>query len=557
MSSLVKAKTTFPMRMNKIFAVLSVKLTLFSYNATMLIGNRRIVLKEKKDKTKNKYRKIRYFGIFLRRALIALIMLLQFLFYFALVYTGTELFTWLNYVLTVLAFLLAVYVVNTDKKFSYKLSWIFLLLIAPIAGGTLYVMFHTQGVSIKYAKHARLEYASLSALYDAPVIEVPKERSALIGYLSHSGGFPLYRNGSMRYFPIGEAFFESLKEELKKAKKYIFMEYFIISEGKLWDEILEILTLKASEGVDVRIMYDDIGSLLSLPSGYPKYLAKLGIKCYCFNKFRPIITTIQNNRDHRKITVIDGITAFTGGVNIADEYANIKVRFGHWKDCGIMIKGDAARSFAVMFLSLWSIVNKKQEDYLKFYPDVKPDLVSDGFIQPYSDSPLDKEYIGEQVYINIIRSAKKYLYITTPYLIIDDNMLESLKTAAKSGIDVRIITPHIYDKKIPHIATVSYYKELIDAGVRIYEYTDGFIHSKLFVCDDEIATVGTVNLDFRSLYLHFENGVVLYGGHCIADIKADIDATLSLSTEITADKCTKNVFVRLFQSFLRLFSPLI
>ncbi len=503
-------------------------------------------------------RKLRHLAIFARRGVIALLILAQVLFYFALIYTGKAFITWLDYLFTVISMLIAIYVINTDKKFSYKLSWVFLLLFAPIVGGVMYIIFHTQNVTIRAARHARLEYASLSALFDAPEIkELPERKHSLVNYLANVGGFPLYANGESRYFPSGEEFFKAFTAELRKAEKYIFLEYFIISEGELWDEIFEILVQKAKDGLDIRVMYDDIGSLLSLPTKYPKVLADKGIKCYCFNKFRPVVTSIQNNRDHRKIAVIDGKTAFTGGANIADEYVNKIERFGHWKDCGIMIKGGAARSFAVIFLQLWSICNKSQESYLKFYPTGEDTPLSQGYVQPYADNPLDKEYVGEQVYMNIIKGAEKYLYFTTPYLIIDDAMLEALKTAAKSGVDVRIITPQKYDKKLIHYATISYYKELLNAGVKIYEYTGGFIHAKVCLCDDEIATVGTVNLDFRSLYLHFEDGIVLYGGDVLDSIKSDFTDTLATATKIEISDCSRNIFLRLFQSFLRLFAPLI
>lgn len=511
-------------------------------------------------KEKHKRRKKRWLlGLFQRRILIGLIILLQIAFYILLLITGSRQFAWINYSLTALSILTVIYVINTDKKFSYKLSWVVLLLAVPIVGGMLYILFHIQGVTIRVAKAQKLHFGELNSLFNAPET-VSGELSpyeTLASFLKNAN-FPVYyNNGDARYFSSGEEFFVSYLDELKKARRYIFLEYFIISEGEMWDAILEILEQKAAEGVDVRVMYDDVGCFLSLPSNYPKLLSKKGIKCYCFNKFRPIITTIQNNRDHRKITVIDGVTAFTGGVNLADEYINAIERFGHWKDSAVMIKGDAARSFAVIFLQMWGICTGSYDDCRNFDFGLNEPVVKDGYVQPYADSPLDKENVGEQVYMKLISGAKKYLYITTPYLIIDDSMTEALKTAAKSGVDVRIITPQKFDKRIIHWATISYYRELIAAGIGIYEYTDGFIHSKVFLSDDEIATVGTVNLDFRSLYLHFENGVVLYGGEVLNQIHKDFEQTFEICTPIYEKDCKRNIFLRIFQSLLKLFAPLI
>ena len=301
-----------------------------------------------------------------------------------------------------------------------------------------------------------------------------------------------------------------------------------------------------------------MGCFFTLPNNYPKQLKKHGIQCAVFNPFRPVLTVKQNNRDHRKIAVIDGKVAFTGGINLADEYINAIEKHGHWKDAAIMLEGEAAWSFTLIFLQMWELCTHTDEDYSLFYPWQEQDcpVAANGFVQPYADCPTDSENVGEHVYLQIINNAKEYVYINTPYLIVDDSMLSALCLAAKSGVDVRIVTPHIWDKRIVHMTTRSYYRELIKAGVKIYEYTNGFIHSKTFVSDDHTATVGTTNLDFRSLYLHFECGTVLYESDAVMAVKEDFLQTLDICQKITEKDCSANIVVRLFQDVLRLFAPL-
>lgn len=352
--------------------------------------------------------------------------------------------------------------------------------------------------------------------------------------------------------------YEVLLSELKKAQNYIFLEFFIVQEGVMWDSILAILKEKARQGVKVRLIYDDMGCFFLLPGDYPKQLAKYGIESALFNPFRPFLTAKQNNRDHRKIISIDGKTAFTGGINLADEYINVIEKHGHWKDSGIVINGKAAWSFTLMFLEMWEICTGCNETYASYYPglDALCSTVSDGFVQPYADSPMDTENVGEHVYLQILNQAQDYVYINTPYLIVDDSMISALSLAAKRGVDVRIVTPHKWDKWMVHMTTRSYYYELIKAGVKIYEYTNGFIHSKTFVSDDRIGTVGTTNLDFRSLYLHFECGALLFDNAVVMEIKKDFLNTLKVCQSVTEKDCRSNVAVRLFQDILRLFAPL-
>lgn len=354
--------------------------------------------------------------------------------------------------------------------------------------------------------------------------------------------------------------FPDMLEALKSAEHFIFMEYFIVEEGYMFDQIADILEEKAKSGVDVRFIYDDVGCISTLPPKYFRKLEERGIKCVAFNPFLPLISVVMNNRDHRKIFVVDGNIGFTGGINLADEYINKVERFGYWKDSGIRIEGDGVWNLTVMFLEMWNYIKGTSEEYDRFKPSVyqKKTFSQDGFVQPYGDTPLDYENVGENIYLNIISSAKDYVYIFTPYLIIDHEMLITLCNAAKRGVDVRIVTPGVPDKKTVYLLTQSYYEPLIRNGVKIYQYTPGFIHAKNFVCDDEIATVGSVNLDFRSLFLHFECGVWMYQSKAVMQVKRDCLETFAHSEEITLEFCRRRpAAVRAVQGMMRLFAPLL
>jgi len=375
-------------------------------------------------------------------------------------------------------------------------------------------------------------------------------------YLLNIANLPTYENTLVEYLEIGETYYKRLIEELKKAERFIFLEYFIIDEGKMWDSILEILKEKVKEGVDVRVIYDDMGCIVTLPKQYYKTLSKYGIKSCSFNKFVPVLSSRLNNRDHRKIVVIDGRIGFTGGINLADEYINAIEKYGHWKDNGVLIKGKAVFSLTMMFLSIWDSITNQKEDYNKFKPDYCEKYETDGYVIPYDDNPLDNEKVGQTVYLNLINKAKKYIYITTPYLVIDNELEMSLKIAAKNGIDVKIITPGIPDKKSVNEVTKAYYPNLIESGIEIYEYTPGFIHEKMVIVDDIYATVGTVNLDYRSFYFHFECGILLYKNSSIKDMKKDLVETLTKSKKITIKDTKINFFRSLKRAILRLFAPL-
>ena len=498
------------------------------------------------------------------RFFIILLLLLQMAFIIYVVKSGSQTSAVISSVMTFISFCASVYIISKKDKGAYKLTWVFMILLFPIFGGLFYIMFNFQLTYKRYTKRtekcerkAKTLYNKTGTNYCEALDKIP-EYMPQVDYLQNYAGFPIYTNTQTKYLSPGEVKFEYLVEELKKAEKYIFLEYFIVQEGKMWDTILEILKEKAKKGVLVRIMYDDMGCFFLLPKNYRKQLQEYGIECVVFNPFRPFLSTVQNNRDHRKIAVIDGKVAFTGGINLADEYINAYEKHGHWKDASVMLKGKAAWSFTLIFLQMWELCTGKNEDYSKYYPwQAEPcPIESDGFVQPYSDSPMDKDNVGEHVYLQIINNAKKYVYINTPYLIIDDSMVSALCLAAKSGVDVRIVTPHKWDKWWVHMTTRSYYRELIKAGVKIYEYTKGFIHSKTFVSDDRVATIGTTNLDFRSLYLHFECGVRMYDSRAVSEVKEDFLQTLEICHIIKLEDCKASIPMRIFQDIMRIFAPL-
>jgi len=508
--------------------------------------------------------------VFRRRIIVILSIIAQILLFFLLV-GGTGIYLKYSYwVLTVLSVFVCINIMNKHEKAGFKLTWIFIILLFPLFGGILYIVlnFWSNPKKLRRALFGNIAN-SRESLYlhgnrlDDLVNNYPDFKSQA-HYLQEYAGFPVYGNTKQEYFPSGETFYNRVLEDLEKAQKYIFLEFFILKEGQMFNSILNILERKASEGLDVRIMYDDMGCFFTLPSSFPKTLKQKGIKCFVFNRFRPIVSSLQNNRDHRKIISIDGKIAFTGGLNLADEYINAVDRFGHWKDAAIKIEGDAAWSLTIIFLQMWNLGFKQKDDYASFFPGKTSEQIANsgedykkwGYVQPYADSPIDKENVGEHVYIQIINHAKKYVYINTPYLIVDDNLLSALVLAAKSGVDVRIITPHRWDKKIVAITSRSYYRRLIKAGVKVYEYTSGFNHGKTFVSDDKIATVGTTNLDFRSLYLHFECGVLIYASEAVAAVKEDFLRTLPASQEITLKECVDKKFRSVVSDVLRIFAPL-
>lgn len=475
---------------------------------------------------------------------------------------------WFLLAVVIYDLLLMAFILNTNTADAYKMSWLFIVGGLPFFGGIFYFVFANKKVTKRQLK-AMLKYSS--ALHSDPTHKNVEEKlikefpsgASLSNYLEKMSGSGIYSNSSVEYFPLGDVAFPVMINELRKAKHYIFLEYFILEGGKFWDSILEVLQEKVKEGVEVKLMYDDLGSFGTLPVRYDAKLRKMGIEAHVFNRFKPFINVKMNNRDHRKIMVIDGHTAFTGGINLADEYVNLKQRFGHWKDNCIMVKGQAVYGFSMLFLCNWyaTFDSNALLDYSKYEPGRFIDEdggfpKNDGFVQPYGDLPFNYESVGERLYISIINRSKRYVYITTPYLIIDSELENALKHAALEGTDVRLLTPHIPDKKAVFQLTRSYYGHLLKKGVRIYEYTPGFVHEKMFVSDDEVATVGTINLDYRSLYLHFENGTLIVGNSSILKMKQDLLDSFSVSHEVNYEewlswKKKKN----LFWCFLRLLAP--
>lgn len=499
-----------------------------------------------------------------RITIVILLLLLQLGVLFGAIFVFRDYFIYF-YVLNVLISIGSVlHIINGRSNPAYKIAWLIPVTLLPIIGIVIYIIFGhlrvRKSFRVKMARALEKEVAAIRLTVPDLTIETGSDNALIQStYLKNMTGMPAFENTESTYLPFGEAAWETMKAELEKAERYIFMEYFIIEEGKMWDEILDILVRKAAAGVDVRLMYDDFGCLMTLPEGYHKQMEKLGIKCSVFNPFVPVLSSIFNNRDHRKITVIDGKVAFTGGINLADEYINEIERFGHWKDNAIMLRGEAAWGFTIMFLSLWDFQRPSDEAYEDFYPGKEALTIpeAEGYYQPYTDSPFDDEALGENVYLNLINRAEDYIYITTPYLIIDNLLMEALCTAAKGGVDVRLQTPHIADKKYVHALTKSNYEQLIEAGVRIYEYTPGFIHSKTFVVDDKFGTVGTVNLDFRSLFLHVECGVWMYKTEAIPQLYQDFVDTLDLCEEITLEKARDITWLtHLLRSLLNVFAPL-
>ncbi len=503
-------------------------------------------------------------ALFRRRIFVALIILIQLAIFLVLLYSGSIYSKALSIIFSAVSLAVSLHILVRKDKGAYKLTWVFLIMLFPVFGGLFYLLIHVQSSNKQFTKRLdKIENLSRE-LYIMPQDRMAEAKSCIsshlrqIDYLQNTAGFPVYKKTRTEFLPSGERMLKVMLEELSKAEKYIFMEFFIIEEGVMWDSILNVLKDKAAQGVEVRLMYDDMGCFLRLPANYSKMLAESGIKCTVFNPFRPLLATIQNNRDHRKIAVVDGVCAITGGVNLADEYINAVERFGVWKDAALLLKGEAAWSFTLTFLRMWALSNNVSEDYMSFYPwkDKDCEISDDGWVIPYADSPLDYENVGENVYLEMISSSKNYLYICTPYLVVDDSMIAELSLAAKSGVDVRIITPRKWDKWYVHMTTRSYYRDLIAAGVRIYEYSEGFIHSKTFVSDDETAVVGTINMDFRSLYLHFECAAWMCKSSAIAQVKKEFIDTLDICEEITAESCRYNFFMRLIQNIFRLFAPL-
>ena len=463
-----------------------------------------------------------------------------------------EHYPWIALITRVLSLLVILGINSKHSNAAFKMPWIMLIMAFPVMGLSLYLLFVGFGDMGKTGKRMK---AVRSAIHSQLPEGMAEEATGLSRYLQDRVGFPAYRNTAAKYFGEAGDAFESMKQDLEKAESFIFMEYFIVSPDSCFEELCEILIRKARQGVDVRLMYDDLGSV-RVNLLFAKKLADAGIHCLVFNPAVPFLNLFMNHRDHRKITVIDGKVGYTGGYNLSDEYFDRTRPYGKWKDTGLRLEGEAVRSLTALFLEMWNTCSRSDEPARPFLQISHP-VPSGGLVQPYGDDPLGRERVAENVYLNLIYSARKFLYVTTPYLIITDEMTNALAMAAKRGVDVRIITPGIPDKKTVYAVTRSYYAGLASQGVRIFEYTPGFVHAKQMLCDGKLASIGTSNLDYRSLYLHFENNVLLCGGEAVEQMTADFEDLLSRCREVTEHYCTsRSAGLRLRQYILRLFAPL-
>lgn len=501
--------------------------------------------------------------IFSKFTISILILLLQLLLVYILFEFFFKYIVWIVGGTSLLSIILVLYLINSKTNPSYKIAWIIPILIFPVIGVAIFLFCHLE-ISSKYvSKQLNLERLKNreKLIQNSKIIEkLEKENNSLNNlskYLYNTCYYPIYNAYNIKYFSNGQSKFEDLINELKRAKKYIFLEYFIIEKGYMWNTILEILKQKVKEGVEVRVMYDGMCSFLLLPYNYPQELEKYGIKCKMFFPIKLRLSLYQNNRDHRKICIVDGNFAYTGGINLADEYINKKEKYGYWKDTAIKISGQSVNCFIIMFLEMWNIDSKLKENYDNYINNIEENSSNDGYVIPYGDNPLDKYETGKKVYMDILNTAKNYVDIITPYLILDDELLSSIIYASNRGIKVRIIMPHIPDKKLVYYLGRSYYKDLIDNGVEIYEFERGFTHAKMFISDNIKAVVGTINLDYRSLYLHFECACYIYNNKVIKDIQKDYNKTIEECIKINKENIEKyNIFKRIIGRILRFLAPL-
>ena len=470
--------------------------------------------------------------------------------------------------LTVFEIGMIIYLFNCEFDSNVKLTWLMVIMVLPLFGSLflLYTRLDIGHRAIKRRIRQLLEETAGRLEQKTEVLqqlkEVNSESATLVHYVNRTGCYPVYGNTDVKYLSSGEEKLEELLKQLEQAKHFIFLEYFIVEEGVMWGKVLEILARKAKEGVEIRILYDGSCEFITLPHDYPKRIRKLGIQCKMFAPLTPFVSTMYNYRDHRKILVIDGHTAFTGGINLADEYINLKEKYGRWKDAAMMLQGEAAKSFTLMFLQMWN-VDTKGEDFGKYLTGKNGNATNSlrtekGYVLPYGDDPLDHDKVGERIYMDILNQAVDYVHIMSPYLILDEEMKAALQFAAERGIDVKIILPGVPDKKGPYALAKTHYKALLYSGVKIYEYTPGFVHAKVFVSDDVKSVVGTINLDYRSFYHHFECAAYMYGMDCIAEIEKDFQRTLAECREVTYEMVKKEKWwVKLTGSLLKAFAPLI
>ncbi|MCM1499406.1 MAG: cardiolipin synthase [Clostridium sp.] len=483
--------------------------------------------------------------VFSRLGLILVLFLVQVFFLLCVFWRFSEFLPHIMGSTVVFTVIMILYLFNCDFESDVKLTWLMMIMLFPVFGA-MFLLYTRTEIGHRAIK-ARLQQLIGETKESIPQSEETMRRlqedspesAALTHYINRTGCYPVYDNTQVTYFPLGEDKFQELLVQLEQAEHFIFLEYFIIEEGLMWGKVLEILAKKAAEGVEVRVLYDGTCEFSTLPLDYPKRLKKLGIQCKMFAPLSPFVSTHYNYRDHRKILVIDGHTAFNGGGNLADEYINQVEKYGHWKDTAVMIQGKAVANFTLMFLQMWNLDEKTVEFDKYIHVPVEPKRNAMGYVLPFGDYPLDKDKVGERVYMDILNQSQKYVHIMTPYLILDSEMQAALQFAAERGMDVRIILPGIPDKKIPYALAKTHYAVLLKSGVKIYEYTPGFVHAKVFVSDDIKAVVGTINLDYRSLYHHFECATYMCHTECISDIEKDFQDTLTKCREVTLETVSK------------------
>lgn len=506
-----------------------------------------------------------------RLVISSVLILAQIFLLVMMIVLGSQYFIEFFFICNLISLFVVLHIINKNGHPDYKIAWIVPIMIFPLFGGMLYLLFGgnwaTQRSLNRMKGLEQLRNQTLESireeLQSLPVLSAldsaNQEAAVQSRYILNACCCPPHTDTETTYFPSGEEYFAQMMKELEKAEKFIFIQSFIIKEGIMWDSILDVLKKKAAAGVDVRVIYDDIGCSFTLPVRYAQQLRESGIRCAVFNPFVPVVSLRLNNRDHRKLCVIDGHIGFTGGLNLSDEYINQWERFGHWKDTGILLHGEAVWNLTAIFLSCWAYTTGVVEvNYERYRPSYfhRERFAADGIVQPYTSSPGD-DSVGASVYMHLIARAKRYLYITTPYLVIDYAMTDALCDAAQAGVDVRIITPHHPDKRYVFELTRAHYVPLLEAGVQIYEYEPGFIHAKTFAVDDEYGVVGTVNLDYRSLYLHYECGVWMYKSSAVLDIRRDFEETQAKSLPIHLEQATKlSGLKRLYRAVLRVFAPL-
>ena len=510
--------------------------------------------------------------LFSRVVLVSLGIAIQLAWLFFVVFYMSAYYLPFAFLLNLISLAAVIFIINRPSNPQIKLAWIVPILVFPLFGGIIYLISGGKGPKHKL-RHAlertgdmlrpHCKSNMILDLSNPSSVPVRREDKYLLGQCHYldKHGFPAYRDTAAEYFSDCRAGWERMLRDLEAAERFIFMEYFIIRPGVMWDTTLEILKRKAAEGVEVRFMYDDVGSISYVPRDYCKELEAAGIRCIAFNRYKPVYAVVMNHRDHRKITVVDGNVGYTGGVNFADEYIGADLRFGEWRDNVLRLEGEGVRSMTLLFLEMWNANRPTDtcESAAAFMPDPARSAAirCEGLVQPYGDYPVDSEILSENVYLNIINQATDYVYIYTPYVVIDYEMTRALSLAARRGVDVRLVVPAIPDKKIVYELTKSYFPELMENGVKVYRFTPGFIHSKVFVADDRQAVVGSVNLDYRSLYLHFENACMFVDHPVIPAVKADFTETFSRCEEVSAKKRRFNVLYDLYLGLLRLFAPLL